>query len=222
MRTTIAHADAGLLVAGHARWGGRAPTTIAPHPENSLYFLFQGKPTFLITHVVRNYCYGAFPPCSHNLDSFLVVVPTSTRCTRGGVKPTRTFSGPTARGAARSRSGPTPCPPLGPGLTQTKKKQTTKTGPWARSKTPGAAAGRQTVRPRRGGPRRVLPPYQRSSRFCKKTTNRGRPNAYRSVRRHTSRCCLSLCTEESGVGAGGGGKGERGTRNNKKKLPRVR
>src|SRR3954449_11485703 len=108
------------LVASYDAAAGTGP--IAPHPENPRYFLFEGKPTFLITSGEH---YGAVL----NLD--FDFVPYLDELHARGFNQTRTFSGTYREvpGSFKIRHN-TLAPAPGRYL-----------GPWARSKTPGAADG---------------------------------------------------------------------------------
>jgi hypothetical protein len=95
---------------------------IAPHPENPRYFLFQGKPTFLITSGEH---YGAVL----NLD--FDFIPYLDELQARGFNLTRTFSGTYREvpGSFKIRQN-TLAPAPGRYV-----------GPWARSTTPGASDG---------------------------------------------------------------------------------
>ncbi len=101
---------------------GAAAGPIAPHPENPRYFLFDGKPTFLITSGEH---YGAV------LNGDFDFLPYLDELHARGFNLTRTFSGTYREvpGSFQIR-GNTLAPAPGRYV-----------GPWARSGTPGAADG---------------------------------------------------------------------------------
>ena len=113
-----------VLILGFPLMATAAPggKPIAPHPENPRYFLFEGKPTFLITSGEH---YGAVL----NLD--FDFVPYLDELHRRGFNLTRTFTG-TYREVPGSFKivGNTLAPAPG-----------RYAAPWARSATPGAADG---------------------------------------------------------------------------------
>src|SRR3954467_5825126 len=119
-RTSRTLAPSVVLVLGFAATAAAGP--IAPHPENSRYFLFEGKPTFLITSGEH---YGAVL----NLD--FDFVPYLDELHARGFNLTRTFSGTYREvpGSFKIRHN-TLAPAPGRYV-----------GPWARSATSGAADG---------------------------------------------------------------------------------
>lgn len=100
----------------------RAGKPIAPHPENPRYFLFEGKPAFLITSGEH---YGAVL----NLD--FDFVPYLDELQRHGFNQTRTFSGTYRETLGTFKIA-------GNTLAPTPERYA---APWARSTTPGAADG---------------------------------------------------------------------------------
>ena len=141
---------------------------IAPHPENPRYFLFEGKPTFLITSGEH---YGAVL----NLD--FDFVPYLDELHRRGFNLTRTFSG-TYREVPGSFkiAGNTLAPAPG-----------RYAAPWARSATPGAADGGNKFDLDELG-RGLLPPAQ-------DVLHRGRASAGSSS---SSSCSAPSTTRGSG------------------------
>src|SRR5215213_2653931 len=121
MRATRSLSLSSVLVAALAATAAAA-APIAPHPENPRYFLFEGKPTFLITSGEH---YGAVL----NLD--FDAVPYLDELHARGFNQTRTFSGTYREVPGSFKIQANTLAPL-PGRY---------IAPWARSKTPGAADG---------------------------------------------------------------------------------
>jgi hypothetical protein len=139
-----------LLVLGASlpSWSFGGP--IAPHPGNPRYFLFEGKPTFLITSGEH---YGAVL----NLD--FDAVPYLDELRARGFNLTRTFSGTYREvpGSFKIRHN-TLAPPAGRYL-----------APWARSGTPGASDGENRFDLDRWDDRY----FARLKQFCAEAKRRG-------------------------------------------------